>query len=179
MDFTNYPNIAAQAAKLGKLKKTVINKKKIEEADRTWAQLSPEDLERINEEVVSAKKVLQTLVMPSAILFFGWNTLFVIPTRDIIWLYGSVTTCRMNFIPYMKEHQVFLLTRRQETFMLGMTTTGPITKKRPSDDAIEQIREVLSPYRKGIIYGWSEQVQKFIHDNFAGAVSYVDQKSNE
>lgn len=179
MDFTNYPNIVAQAAKLGKLKKTMINKKKIEEADHTWAQLSPEDLERINEEVVSAKQVLQTLVMPSAILYFGWNTLFVIPVRDIIWVYGSVTTCRMNFIPYMKEHQVYLRTRRQETFMLGTVTTGPITKKHPSDDAVEQIRQVISPYRKGIIYGWSEEIQKYINGNFAGAVSYVDAKSNE
>lgn len=179
MDFTYYPNIAVQTAKLGKIKKTPFNKKKLEEAERTWAQLSPEELERINQEVVSAKRVLQTLVMPSAILYFGWNTLFVIPVRDIIWVYGSVTTCRMNLIPYMKEHQVYLRTRRQETFMLGMVTTGPITKKHPSDDAIAQIRETLFPYRKGIIYGWSEEIQKFVNENFAGAVSYVDAKSNE
>ncbi len=181
MDLTYYPNIAAKANELGGVKKTLFNKKLLEEAERSWRQFSSEDIARIEQEAPSAVKVLTSFITPTAILNMNRNehALRAIPVRDIIWIYGNVTTTRVNFIPTTKMHEVKVLTRSGETYLLGQVTTAAFTRKNPCGDAIGQIRELLTPYRKGIIYGWSEEAAEFIRSRFQEAVQMVDEKSAE
>ncbi len=179
MDLSLYPNILSCSAVLGKTKQTRFNKKRQEEAQRAWDALTPEELARINEEISSAKRVQSALVMPTAIVYRNVDVLSVIPARDIVWMYGHILTSRMNFIPYSKTHTTYLITRQGIYHTIGVITTGPFTKKRPCDEAIDQIKEVLAPRYKGILYGWTVQLQKAVSENFAEVVSFVDAKNNE
>ena len=86
MDLAYYPNIAAKADELGGVKKTVFNKKLLEQADASWRQFSSEEIARIEQEAPSAVKVGNCFVTPTAILHMGRNqhALFAIPVRDVI-----------------------------------------------------------------------------------------------
>ncbi len=122
MDLAYYPNIAAKAVELGGVKKTVFNKKLLEQADASWRQFSSEEIARIEQEAPSAVKVGNCFVTPTAILHMGRNqhALFAIPVRDVIWIYGNVTTTRMYYIfPVSKLFQVQLLTRSNQTYTQG------------------------------------------------------------
>ena len=181
MDFTNYPNIAAIAEELGGIKTTMFNKKLTEAAERSWEQFTPEELERINEEAASAEKIGCSYIMPTAILRMGRNehALLAIPVRDIVWIYGSVTTTRLNFIfPMYKEHEVRIVTRDRATHTVFQKTTAAFTRKKPADDTIAQIRVIIDFYRKGIFYGWSKEMQKLACEYFAYMIETADAQSN-
>lgn len=103
----------------------------------------------------------------------------VIPIRDIMWIYGNVVKQTMNFIPTSKFHTLYLLARDGGTYSLGQITTGGFSKKAPLDEAVAQLQNLLFPYRKGIVYGYSDEIANYFQGNFAGAVQMVDAKSME
>ena len=182
MDLAYYPNIAAKAEALGGVKQTVFNKKLLEKADASWRQFSSEEIARIEQEDPSAVKVGNSFVTPTAILYMIRNqhALFAIPVRDVIWVYGNVTTTRMYyFIPVSRLHQVQLLARNGETYTLATITTGPFTRKDHCGDTIRQLQPLLQPHRKGIIFGWSQDIANYVRSNFQAAVAMVDEKSAE
>ena len=180
MDFTNYPNILALADKLGGIKKTVLNKKLMEKAEQTWAQLTPEEIAQIEGEAASASQMLRSFIMPTAILKMnrGEHALSAIPVRDIVWVYGNVVTNRVNFIPVTKEHSVEVMTRSGDTYVLGTVSTPAFTKKDVCGNCVQQIQEILEPYRKGIIYGWSEEIMGLVSRDFQAVVQMMDSKSS-
>ncbi len=182
MDLAYYPNIAAKADELGGVKKTMFNKKLLEQADASWRQFSSEEIARIEQEAPSAVKVGNCFVTPTAILHMGRNqhALFAIPVRDVIWIYGNVTTTRMYYIfPVSKLFQVQLLTRSNQTYTLASISTGPFTRKDHCGDIIRQLQPLLQPHRKGIIFGWSQDIANYVQGNFQAAVAMVDEKSAE
>lgn len=179
MDFTFYPNIQAKANELGGIKQSVFNKKLMEKAENIWRQFTTEELSRLNYEIASAPKILTTFVTPTAILMMSSRVLYPIPVRDIIWIYGYVTKNSMNLIPTYKEHTVNIMTRDGEMHQLGSVTTAAFSKKDICGGAIELIRNIIHPYRKGIIYGYTDEMRNYICSNVQETARMVDEKSME
>ena len=179
MDFSRYPNINAAAETLGGIKKTVFNKKALAEAEANWDRLSAEDILHIEQQIPHATKILSSYVMPYAICIYQAHTFTVIPVRDILWFYVRVVKQSVNFIPTTKEHYIEMLARDGKTYTLGQVSTGGFSKKEPGAEALETIRQILLPYRGGIVYGYSDEINGFFRQNFAQAVQMVDQKSVE
>lgn len=179
MDFTFYPNIQAKANELGGIKEKMFNKKLMAKAENTWMQFTPDELARLNYDIPYAPKVLAGFVTPTAILMMNNHVLVPILVRDIIWVYGFVTKNSVNFIPTHKEHTVNIMTRDGEVHQIGMVTTAALSKKDICGTAIEQIRNVIYPYRKGIIYGYTDEIRNYIYSNVQEAARMVDMKSME
>lgn len=177
MDFNSYPNIAALADVLGGTKQTAFNKKRYAKAEESWNRLGPDELAYINGAAPTAVRILDCYVTPYYILHMDMRAFFVIPVRDVIWMYTSVVTNRMNFIPYNKEHTLFLVDRAGEAHALGMKNTGGFSKKTPCEDAMNQMVQIIAPQRKGMLVGWSDQISAAIQNNFAGVVQSVDANS--
>lgn len=179
MDFSRYPNINAAANTLGGIKKTVFNKKLLAKAQATWDSLSEEDIMHIEQQIPHATKVLSSYVMPYAICVYQMHTFSVIPVRDIMWFYVRIVKQSVNFIPTTKEHYIEMLARNGEQYTVGQINTGGFSKKEPGAEALESIQAILHPYRPGIVYGYSDELNSFFRQNFAQAVQMVDQKNIE
>ncbi len=179
MDFTNFPNINTRITAWGGIKQTAFNKKKFAAAEASWNLLSPQEITMLDQQIPYGIEAFSFVATPTAILVYEMKTVRVIPVRDIMWIYGNVQTLTMNFIPTSKTHTLYLLARDGETYSLGQITTGGFSKKAPLDEAIAQLQNLLFPYRKGIVYGYTDEISNYFHGNFAGAVQMVDAKSME
>lgn len=179
MDFTAYPNIAALAELLGGAKQTAFNKKNYAKAEEGWNKLGPDELMYINTAAPTAVRILDCYITPYYILHMNAHAFHVIPVRDTIWLYTSIVTNRMNFIPYNKTHTLLLMDRLGETHTLGMRTTGGFSKKTPCDDAMRQLVQIIGQQRRGMLIGWSQQIAEAVKNNFFGVVQSVDAKSGQ
>ena len=178
INLSNYPNLSTLANSLGGVRKAALNKKLLEKSEESWRKLTQDEVVILEQQVPYARKVMNAYVTQTAILYMTNHALFVIPSRDIIWIYGSITTMRMNFIPYSKNHNLFVVTRDGNSNNIGMTTTGGFSKKRPCDAAISELQSVLAPVKPGIFFGYSDQLANAVKSNFASVVAAVDQKNN-
>lgn len=179
MDFSNFPNINARITAWGGIKQTAFNKKKYAAAEASWNLLSPQEIAILDQQIPYGVKAFSFVATPTAILVYEVKTVRVIPIRDIMWIYGNVVKQTMNFIPTSKFHTLYLLARDGGTYSLGQITTGGFSKKAPLDEAVAQLQNLLFPYRKGIVYGYSDEIANYFQGNFAGAVQMVDAKSME
>lgn len=177
MNYNSYPNIANLANQLGKVKQTVFNKKKYAKAEADWNSLSVEELNIINQEAAGAVRVMNCFVTPNYLFVLEMAVFYVVPVRNMVWIYTSVLTQKMNFIPYNKIHNLFLIDRNGESYTLGTKNTGGFSKKTPCDDAMKQIVNIVWQQRKGLIVGWTKQVEDAIANNFVGVLQMVDSKS--
>lgn len=177
MDFSYYPNIAALADMLGGEKRTSFNKKKHIKAEESWKRLGPDELSYINAAAPTAVRILDCYVTPYYILHMDMRAFFVRPVRDLVWMYTSVLTNRMNFIPYNKTHNLFIVDREGELHTLGTKSTGGFSKKTPCDDAMRQMLQIIAPQRKGLLIGWSDQLSTAVRSNLASVVQSVDANS--
>lgn len=177
MDFNNYPNIANLSNQLGKVKQTVFNKKKYAQAEEFWNSLSVEELNIINQEAAGAVRAMNCFVTPNYLFVLDMAVFYIVPVRNMVWIYTSVFTQKMNFIPYNKIHNLLLVDRNGVTYTLGTKNTGGFSKKVPCDDAMRQIVNIVWPQRKGLIVGWTKQAQDAISENFIGVLQTVDAKS--
>lgn len=177
MDFTQYYNINEKVKKLGGVKKTVFNKNLLEEAEKSWEQFTPNELSQIDMEFSTAPQIYSSIITSKAICVYNMHTFTAIPVKDVLWIYGSTVTHKMNFIPYNKEHSLVLLSRNGGSYILGRVNTGGFSKKKPNDEKIEQIRNILYPYRKGIVYGYTEEMYQLFTRDFGKAIEMVDANS--
>lgn len=177
MNYSSYPNIANLANQLGKVKQTVFNKKKYAKSEADWNSLSVEELNIINQEAAGAVRVMNCFVTPNYLFVLDMAVFYVVPVRNMVWIYTSVLTQKMNFIPYNKMHNLFLIDRNGESYTLGTKNTGGFSKKTPCDDAMKQIVNIVWQQRKGLIVGWTKQVEDAIANNFVGVLQMVDSKS--
>jgi hypothetical protein len=175
IDFNYYANIGNVATMLGGMKKAALNKKQLAAAEQSWDRLPQEVVMRINQEIPGGKQIMNSsYIVPSAILVMSNHALFVIPSYDIIWLYGHVVKNSMNFIPTDKEHILRLVDRNGETHVMGMSRTLAFSKKDPCGDAINEVRPFLATTRPGALLGWTDEIANGIQNNFAGMVQMVD-----
>lgn len=177
MDFSIFPNINARINAWGDVKQTAFNKKKYAAAEATWNLLSPQEIAMLDQQLPYGVNAFSFAATPTAILVYDAKTVRVIPVRDILWIYGNIVKQTMNFIPTSKFHTLYLLARNGETYSLGQITTGGFSKKAPLDDAIVKLQNLLFPYRKGIIYGYTDEIMNYFKGNFAGAVQQIDANS--
>ncbi len=179
MDFTNYPNIASLAKQLGKVKRTAFNKKKFDKNEIFWNSLSSDELSAIDREAADAVRVMNCFVTPNYLFVLDLAVFYLVPVKDAIWIYTTVLTQRMNFIPYNKMHNLILLDRNKNYYTLGTKNTNGFSKKTPCSDAMKQVCEIIYPQRRGLLSGWTEEIEKVVTDNFEAVVQAVDNKSLE
>ena len=179
MDFSNFPNINARITAWGGIKQTAFNKKKYAAAEASWNLLSPQEIAMLDQQIPYGVEAFSFVATPTAILVYEVKTVRVIPIRDIMWIYGNILKQTSYFIPVSKFHTLYLLARDGGTYSLGQITTGGFSKKAPLDEAVAQLQNLLFPYRKGIVYGYSDEIANYFQGNFAGAVQMVDAKSME
>ncbi|MBQ7708288.1 MAG: hypothetical protein IJT72_11005 [Lachnospiraceae bacterium] len=177
IDLSNYPNLNNLANSLGGVRKAALNKKLLEKSENSWRRFSQEEIVRLEEEVKFAKPVIKSYVTPTAILYMTNHAFFAIPVKDIIWVYVSTTTMKMNFIPYNKVHNLFVVTRDGQTHNIGSMNTGGFSKKRPCDPAVMELQSIFAPVRPGILYGYSDQIAGAVHTNPAAVAQEVDMRS--
>lgn len=177
MDFNNYPNIANLANQLGKVKQTVFNKKKYAQAESFWNSLSVEDLNAINQEAAGAVRVMNCFVTPNYVFVLDMAVFYLVPVKDMVWIYVSVLTQKMNFIPYNKIHNLFLIDRNGDSYTLGTKNTNGFSKKTPCSNAMKQIADIVLPQRKGLIVGYTKETADAMKNHFAGLVQTVDTNS--
>lgn len=177
MNFENYPNIANLSRQLGKSKQTMFNKKKFAEAENFWNSLSLDELSRIDALAPSAVRVMNCFVLPDYLFVLDAAVFYLIPVRDVVWVYTSVLTQRMNFIPYNKLHTLLLMDRNGKSYTLGTKNTGGFSKKTPCADAQQQVCDIIGPQRRGLLVGWSQQLQNAVSHDFAAVVQSVDANS--
>ena len=177
MDFSFYPNIANLANQLGKVKQTVFNKKKFAQAEEFWNRMTPEELNYMNQEAAGAVRVMNCFVTPNYLFVLDTAVFYVVPVRDMVWMYTTVLTQKMNFIPYNKLHNLLLMDRNGNTYTLGTKNTGGFSKKTPCDDALKQVYSIVCQQRRGLIAGWTQQVADAVSNNFMAVVQSVDANS--
>ncbi len=178
IDLSNYPNLSNLANSLGGVRKAALNKKLLEGADESWRKLTQQEVIQLEQEAPYAKQIMSCYITPTALLYMQNHAFFAIPTRDIIWVYGSVTTMRMNFIPYSKEHQLILIARDGSTHVIGRASTGGFSKKRPCDVAVQEMQAILAPIKPGIFFGYSDQIAGAVNSNLGSVIAAVDEKNN-
>lgn len=177
MDFSYFPNLNARITAWGGIKQTIFNKKRFEASKQTWNMLSPQEIAALDQQLPYGIDTFSCVATPTAIVFYEAHTVSVIPVRDILWIYGDILKQSVNFIPSTKIHTLHLLARNGNTYTLGQFATDGFSKKTPLDDAIREIRELLYPYRKGIVYGYTDEIRNYFHNNFVQAVQIVDANS--
>lgn len=194
MDFSKYNNINEKVKKFGGVKRVVLNKDLLEEAEKSWEQFTPEEISLIDEEFPTALQVFlpkkiygamlsgsicTSIITSKAICIYNRYTFTAIPVKDILWIYPDIFTQKMNFIPYNKTHSLILLARNGKRYTLGSVSTGGFSRKKPASEELEKIRNVLDKYRKGIIYGYTDEINNMFALNFGKAIEMVDANSEE
>jgi hypothetical protein len=175
IDFNYYVNIGNVANLLGGMKKAAFNKKQLAAAEQSWDRLPQEVVMRINQEIPGGKQIMNmSYIVPSGIMVMSNHALFVIPSYDVVWLYGHVCKNSMNFIPTDKEHSLMLMTRYGELHTMGIARTLALSKKDPCGAAIEEVRPFLAASRPGALLGWTKEIADGMQNNFAGMVQMVD-----
>lgn len=177
MDFSRYTNISKIISKFGGIKETKFNKKLYAKAEESWAQFSPRELELIDSEIATAPQIYNSVVTSVAICIYNMHAFTAVPVKDVIWIYGSTFTQTMNFIPYNKTHSICVMDRNGVQHALGSMSTFGLSRKKPNDERIEIIRNLLNKERKGIIYGYNKEICELIKKDFQGAVELVDKNS--
>ena len=178
--FSSYPAIADKAAQTGKIKPNVLTKKAFANADEQWNRLFPEELDRLNSEIAGAELFMKkAYCTQTAICYNSIGCFFVIPVKDIIWVYARIVKESMNFIPTGKIHQVWIVDRSGERYLICDTHTGPFGKADPAGDVIKQIQSILDPVRPGIFYGYTKELEAFVGGNLPGAAAQVDNASQK
>jgi hypothetical protein len=175
IDFNYYVNIGNVANLLGGMKKAAFNKNQLAAAEQSWDRLPQEVVMRINQEIPGGKQIMNmSYIVPSGIMVMSNHALFVIPSYDVVWLYGHVCKNSMNFIPTDKEHSLMLMTRYGELHTMGIARTLALSKKDPCGAAIEEVRPFLAASRPGALLGWTKEIADGMQNNFAGMVQMVD-----
>lgn len=60
-----------------------------------------------------------------------------------------------------------------------MVSTWGFSKKKPNEERIDIIRNVIGKNRKGIVYGYNKEICDLFTKNFQDAVKMVDDNSND
>lgn len=181
MNFTNYPNIEAIANNLGGIKKTIFNKTLTKNAEKSWEQFSEKEMEQINKEAEHAVKALTSYVTPTVLMVMNKNefALLALPVKDIIWIYANIEKHTVNYvIPTGKVHTINIVMRDGSIHSIGYINTSPFSKKDITGEAIKTIYDTISPNRKGVICGWSEEICELVREHFGEAIKLVDSKSS-
>ena len=183
MDFSKYSNINEVLIRFGGMKEAFFNKNLYSEAVQSWEKLSEDDLNQIDAEIKNAPelksyvKTYRTLVTSRAILVYNVRTFRAIPVNDILWIYNRVVVQKMNFIPYNKTHFLMLYTKDGDILYIAENHTGGFSKKMPNEQEISKIRGVLDGVRKGIVYGYDEEMHRLVTQDLAGAIARVEENS--
>ena len=177
----DYPNIMAAAVKMGKIKRGTFNKKAYDAAEQVWLRTPHEELEKIDKEIAGTEPLFKTCIVTSGgIIYFSLNVLYLIPTRDVCWIYPRIIKNTAYYIITTgRDHQVWVVDRTGDRHLIYQSFTGPFSKKQPASDIIKKIGEKLYSSRPGIIFGYSKETDQAFSTNPELAASQIDAVSNQ
>ena len=139
---------------------------------------TPEELAQLDREMGNASILMKMAVItPTAVCYYNLGAFFAIPVRDVVWVYPRIVKQTMNFIPTGKIHQLFLMERNGEQHIIGQLSTGPFNKATLAADGLESVRSILNPVRKGIVYGYSDDLNRWFYSDLQAAAAKVDEDS--
>lgn len=174
----SYSGIMAKLGQMGKVKTNLLNKKNTAAALERWQSIPADEIARLDQEIGSAEVINKSIVFTqTALLYNAVGVLNIVPVKDIVWMYPHVVTQRMNFIPYNKMHQLYIMERSGEMHNIQIAQTGGFSKKQPAVDFIDKFKATVDPVRPGIVYGFSDDANRLFHQNLQQAVEMVDQRS--
>ena len=175
-----YPNIAAAVAKMGKVKKNGFTKKRYAEAEEILSGIPAEDLQKLDYEIASAEPLCKTSILtPTAIVYWELSVVYIIPVKDVCWMYTEIVKNTMNYIfTTGRNHRIWMVDRTGRRHIIFEAFTGPFVKKQPATEALGKIREKLYNVRRGIIYGFSHDIDQWFVQDAAAAAAKVDADSN-
>ena len=177
-EISRYPGIMDKAKQLGKVKENFLNKKLMAEATELWQRFTPEELAQLDREMGNASILMKmAIITPTAVCYYNLGAFFAIPVRDVVWVYPRIVKETMNFIPTGKIHQLFLMERNGEQHIIGQLSTGPFNKATLAADGLESVRSILNPVRKGIVYGYSGDLNRWFYSDLQAAAAKVDEDS--
>ncbi|MBQ9326908.1 MAG: hypothetical protein IJ225_00030 [Solobacterium sp.] len=184
IDFTRYPNLEARRRQMkGRLKDKapLIGKDTWQKCVQNWEIFTEEELQRINEDCQNVEFIQADGFKCASPSFITRDAVIVtqphftaIPLRDVIWVYEYALKHSVNFIPTSKDYTIYLVARDGISYTLMTTSVMAVSKKDPGPQAINQVREAIGDQYPGVIYGWSQEVQKMRDSNFNALVQYVD-----
>ena len=176
---SQYPNILAAVNKMGKVKQNALNKKRFAEAEQMWLSMPADELEKLNEEIAVTEPLRKNCIVTSvAVVYYQIGVAFIVPVRDICWFYPRVIKNTVYyFFTTDRSHQIWMVDRTGDRHLIFEASTGPFVKKQPAVEALDVIREKLSPVRKGIIYGYAQDVDNWFASNPSAAAAKVDEAS--
>ena len=174
----SYSGIMAKVGQMGKVKTNLVNKKLTAQALESWQRLSAEELARIDQEIGSAEVFNKCMTFTSsAVIYNNLGALYVVPVKDILWVFPYVVTQRMNFIPYNKIHQIRIVDRTGDEHVIIIGNTGGFSKKEPAVDILQKMSAAMTPVRPVIVFGYSEDANRLFHGNLQQGIAMVDQRS--
>ena len=118
-------------------------------AKKLLACFTQDELARIDRDLPSVQMKDGCGVTRDAVIY-GNGMLY--PVKNILWIYKHVSTTRLyGIIPVSKDS--FLI-------IAGKDKKRRSCKIKNKSDVLEFLRDELSQYRKGIFYGYSEELDK-------------------
>lgn len=125
---------------------------------RSLSRFTDGELSRIDSQITSMQKMDNIGVISDAVVYCSRGALILYAVKDILWVYREVTTTRMyGIIPISKLSSVCIIdkNRKRHTF-----------PTRNKNDAVVFLQKELQKYRKGIFYGYSQELNTMFYHDF-------------
>lgn len=125
------------------------------------------ELERIDAQIPSIKMQESIGVTLEAVICCAGGSLILLPTKDVLWVYKEVTTTKYyGLIPVSKFSSLCIVDRnhKRRTFS---------TKNKTNIVAF--LQQELQKYRKGIFYGYSNELYSMFCNDFERMLSMSDE----
>lgn len=124
---------------------------------KSLARFTDAQLSRINNEIPLVQTKEGFCVTHDA-LICSRGRLFLYPVKDILWIYKQVTTTKMYGVIPMGKSSVLMIG--------GMDHKRYGCKTNNKGDIVEFLHAGLQPYRKGVFYGYSNELDRMFRKNF-------------
>lgn len=119
--------------------------------------LDPVALSRVNKALPTLNMQEGFGVTADAIVIMRRMVVYLYPVKNVLWIYKDVTTEMLyGIIPLYKSTTLIIAGKDKKSFIIGI---------KNKSDVISFLQSELQKYRKGIFYGYSEDLFILYHNN--------------
>lgn len=117
----------------------------------------PVALSRLNKALPTLNMQEGFGVTADAIVIMRMMALYLYPVKNVLWIHTEVTTMMLyDIIPTHKYTTLTIAGKDKKSFVIGI---------KNKSDVISFLQSELQKYRKGIFYGFSEDLYILYHNN--------------
>lgn len=148
--------------------------KERKEIAASWAGLTPQEIQRIEEAAPGAPVIGSSFATPDALIMKKSQGPYVIPAKDILWIYGSETTHKAyGVITTGKTYSTIVVDRNGTRHTLN-------AKQGVSSEQLKDLFNTFKPNYPGMIFGYSQEVDALAQKaNIARLAQYVDAENSK